>query len=421
MNLRPSTVTNLRPSTVTNLRLSWFLALRHLRRRTTQNLISVIGVAIGVMVLTTALSLTNGFIDALFNATIKAQPHISLEAWDKDLGGSPRDPALEKRLKDSTDVVGFAPYLESFALLSRRAAQGRGGSQAPALLYGVVPLEEAKALNLNPDDQKRLETLPENGILLGRDLARSLSPLIGDEIYMLVFDGADVSKIKRTKFVYHGSYTTNNYQIDNVIAFVGLPALQTAKQSGENISGYHVRLSNPNLAPRLANVLPASLEPNTASKFYGRPWQDAYRNLIDSMNLQKQVIGAVLVLILIVAAFGMVNVFLLTVFEKTPEIAILRAMGASAKTIQNVFLLEGAVLGGIGLVLGNLLGLAVSYYFVVFPFRLPGDLFFINALPADPRALDFLWVSGVSLVTTLLAAYIPARRAVGIEPARIIR
>jgi lipoprotein-releasing system permease protein len=404
-----------------NLKLSWFLAVRHLKKRTMQNLISVIGVAIGVMVLTTALSLTNGFIDALFTATIKAQPHISLESWQKDLGGSKPDVKLEQRLTSTPEVLAFAPYLESFSLLSRRAAQGRGGSQAPALLYGVNPLEEAKALSLNPDDQVRLESLPPDGILLGRDLSRSLSPLIGDEIFMLVFDGLDFSKVKRTRFKYYGSYTTNNYQIDNVIAFVNLKALQSAKQAGSNISGYHVRLTDQNLAPRLANILPASLEPNTASEFYGRPWQDAYRNLIDSMNLQKQVIGAVLVLILIVAAFGMVNVFLLTVFEKTQEIAILRAMGASASTIQNIFILEGAVLGGIGLILGNLLGLAVSYYFVAFPFRLPGDLFFINALPADPRVTDFLWVSAVSLIATLLAAFIPARRAVGIEPAKIIR
>ncbi len=404
-----------------NLQLSWFLAQRHLRRRTTQNLISVLGVAIGVMVLTTALSLTNGFIDALFSATIKAQPHISLESWQKDYGGTKPDTNLEQRLSKNKDVVAFAPYLESFSLLSRRASKGRGGAQAPALLYGVVPLEEAKSLNLNADDRKRLETLPVNGILLGRDIARTLSPLPGDEIYMLLFDGFNLSTSKVAKFVYHGSYTTNNYQIDNVIAFVNLQKLQLEKKSGVNISGYHVRLTNPNLAPKLANTLPISPNPNSGSEFYGRPWQDAYRNLIDSMTLQKQVIGAVLVLILIVAAFGMVNVFLLTVFEKTQEIAILRAMGASAKTVQNIFLLEGAVLGGIGLILGNILGLLVSYYFVIFPFRLPGDLFFINALPADPRVTDFLWVSAVSLIATLLAAFIPARRAVGIEPAKIIR
>ena len=132
-------------------------------------------------------------------------------------------------------------------------------------------------------------------------------------------------------------------------------------------------------------------------------------------------IGAVLTLIVIVAAFGMVNVFLLTVFQKTQEIAILRAIGASTRLVQNVFLLNGLVLGGIGLIVGNLLGLALSYYFVWQPFRLPGDLFFISALPAQPKAADFLWVSAVSLLATLLAAFIPARLAARVEPAKIIR
>jgi lipoprotein-releasing system permease protein len=403
------------------MRLAWFLALRHLQRRHTQNLISILGVAVGVMVLTTALSLTNGFIDALFNTTIQAQPHIDMQSWQKNLGGAPRDAKLEQRFKDTPEVKGFAPYVESNALISRRAFRGQGGAQAPARLYGVVPQQEVDALNLNDKDRRTLETLPEDGIILGNDLARALSPLPGDEIIMLIFDGFDLSQAKRVKFKFYGTFSTGNYQIDNVIGFVRLEPLQKAKGAPGMIGGYHVRLTDPELAPRMANILPLNIEETRGAQWVGLPWQDLYRNLIESMRLQKQVIGAVLVLILIVAAFGMINVFLLTVFEKTQEIAILRAMGASTRVVQNVFLLEGAVLGGLGLILGNLLGLALSYYFVVFPFRLPGDLFFISALPADPKAFDFVWVSAVSLVATLLAAFIPARRAARIEPAKIIR
>jgi lipoprotein-releasing system permease protein len=373
------------------------------------------------MVLTTSLSLTNGFIDALFNTTIQAQPHIDIQSWQKNVGGALRDAKLEQRLKDTPEVKGFAPYVESNALVSRRAFKGQGGAQAPARLYGVIPQQEVNALNLNAKDRRTLETLPEDGIILGNDLARNLSPLQGDEIIMLIFDGFDLSQAKRVKFKFYGTFSTGNYQIDNVIGFVRLKALQEAKSTPDLIGGYHVRLTDPELAPRMANLLPLNLEETRGAQWVGLPWQDLYRNLIESMRLQKQVIGAVLVLILIVAAFGMVNVFLLTVFEKTQEIAILRAMGASTRVVQNVFLFEGAVLGGLGLILGNVLGLALSYYFVVFPFRLPGDLFFISALPADPKTFDFVWVSAVSLVATLLAAFIPARRAVSIEPAKIIR
>ena len=108
-------------------------------------------------------------------------------------------------------------------------------------------------------------------------------------------------------------------------------------------------------------------------------------------------------------------------FEKTQEIAILRAMGASRRHIIQIFVWQGAVLGAAGLLLGNLLGLAISLYFTWRPFQIPGDLYFITALPVQVRLGDLAWVNALGLSTTLLAALLPARRAAGIEPAQIIR
>ena len=161
-----------------------------------------------------------------------------------------------------------------------------------------------------------------------------------------------------------------------------------------------------------AKLRPYLKEPLTAEEF---------GTLLDQLRLQKQVIGFVVFLIVIVAAFGIANVMTLAVFEKTQEIAILRAIGATQGTITRTFLLEGLVLGLGGLLLGNLLGLAVAGYFTVRPFQIPGDLYFITTLPVQVRLSDLLWVNAVGLVTTLLAALIPARRAAAIEPARIIR
>ena len=151
------------------------------------------------------------------------------------------------------------------------------------------------------------------------------------------------------------------------------------------------------------------------------PWQDIYGTLLDQLALQKRVIAFVVFLIVIVAAFGIANVLTLAVFEKTQEIAILRAIGATQGVIVRTFVTEGMVLGLTGLALGNLLGLGIAAYFTVRPFQLPGDLYFITALPVQVRWQDLLWVTAVGLVTTLLAALIPARRAAGIEPARVLR
>lgn len=126
-------------------------------------------------------------------------------------------------------------------------------------------------------------------------------------------------------------------------------------------------------------------------------------------------------LIVVVAAFGIANVLTLAVFEKTQEIAILRAIGATRTLITRVFLIEGLILGFGGLLLGNVLGLGISAYFTVRPFTLPGDLYFITTLPVEVKVTDILAVNAIGLTTTLLAALIPARRAASVEPGRIIR
>ena len=398
------------------LRLPWTLALAHLRRRRTQNLLSMLGVAVGVMVLTTALSLTNGFVSALIDTTIRALPHLDLQVWGASAGTVTKpDAKLETVLSEHPDVLGFSPYTVTKGVLTRRASSGRGGMTDFAIVYGVNPGLEAEALNLLPATKRLLATLPEDGMLLGDALADNLGARAGDQLFVVTASGLDVTGVKRKAFRLVGTFRTGNYLVDAQVGFVPLAPLQELRATPNQIVGYHVKLRDPELAPRLASQF------SNATEFSGRPWQDQNALLIEQMKLQKTVIGAVLLLMVIVAIAGMVNVLVLTVFEKTPEIAILRAMGASARAIQLTFLLEGLVLGVGGLVLGNLLGVLVSAYFQANPFPIPGGLYFITALPAKMRLSDFVWVSAASLVAVVLATLLPARRAAGIEPAKIIR
>jgi lipoprotein-releasing system permease protein len=271
-------------------RLIWLLARSHLRRRRTQNLISIVGVAIGVMVLTTALSLTNGFVKTLIDTTIKAQPHITLQAWDQEQGGTPADPKLEQRLSSNKEVVGWSRYVFTQGLLTRRASNGKGGSTGFAQVYGVDTKREAGALNLESEDRIQLEQLPADGILLGYDLARSMRLIVGDTIYVVATKGLDISSAVKQKFRFSGTFRTRNYQIDSVFGFVGIQALQNLMGLGQNIMGYHVRLSDAERAIRLANTLPLDLEPGKVkpTNFYGRPWQDINQTLIAQMQLQKK-------------------------------------------------------------------------------------------------------------------------------------
>ncbi|WP_425148440.1 FtsX-like permease family protein [Deinococcus sp.] len=368
-----------------------------------QNTITVLGTAVGVMVLIAALSLTNGFSRSLINATLRASPHLTLASFTP----RPRDPELERQLASLPGVLAFTPFLADKALLIRPASSGRGAGVDFTTLFGVTS-QAAAALQLSPDESRRLRDLKPGQILLGSSLAQSVGAFSGESVRLLN------SGQRRASLQVAGLFHTGNYLIDSAYAFTALSTLQTLQQT-RNVSGYQLRLRDPDEAPALGTVL-------TRSRSYSSvPWQNLYGTLLDQLALQKKVIGFVVFLIVVVAAFGIANVLTLTVFEKTQEIAILRAIGAGSADIIGIFLLQGLVLGLAGLLLGDLLGLGISAYFTWRPFQLPGDLYFISALPVEVRLTDILWVNAVGLLTTLLAALLPARRAAAIEPARIIR
>lgn len=389
------------PATVR--RLPWLLARAHLSKRRTQNLLTVAGIAVGVAALIAALSLTNGFTGALISATLRASPHLSVQPYTP--GG--QDRAMEQALAARSDVTAFAPFLADKALLTRPADEYRAAGTDFSTLFGVGP-QAAEVLELRPEEGKLLRQLGSEEILLGAALARNIGAYPGERINLLN------SGQQRRELTVKGVFQTGNYLIDSGYAFTSLGTLQSIQGTG-NITGYQIRLADPEQAPQVGQALSAGL-PYSAT-----PWQSLYGTLLDQLKLQKQVIGFVVFLIVIVAAFGIANVMTLAVFEKTQEIAILRAIGATQGTITRTFLLEGLILGLGGLLLGNLLGLAVAAYFTVRPFQIPGDLYFITTLPVQVRLSDLLWVNAVGLLTTLLAALIPARRAASIEPARVVR
>lgn len=382
---------------------AWLLARAHLSRRRTQNLLTVLGIAVGVMVLIAALSLTNGFSKALVDATLRASPHLSVNSFV----AQPPNPALEAAIRADSRVQAFTPFIADKGLLTRPAGQGRDAGVDFATLFGVAPAA-AQVLQLPAEQSRLLATLKPGEVLLGSALARSVGAFTGDEVRLLN------SQQRRSELKVVGVFTTGNYLIDSAYAFTSLGTLQTLRQT-DTITGYQLRLHDPEQARALGDDLTRTVP------YSALPWQDIYGTLLDQLALQKKVIAFVVFLIVIVAAFGIANVLTLAVFEKTQEIAILRAIGATRSVITRVFVLEGMVLGLAGLLLGNLLGLGIAAYFTVRPFQLPGDLYFITSLPVEVRASDLLWVNAVGLGTTLLAALIPARRAANVEPGRIIR
>ena len=381
-----------------------------MRKRALQSGLTIGGVAVGVMVLITALSLTNGFIDELISSTLRATPHLTLQSFD----GRPldEDPALLDALADRPEVIAAAPFLTGQALIARRADRllGISGTQGYTQIIGIDPELEQQVLDLPAISEQAAALSSRQGIVLGDSLAlRQLRVVPGDQIFINNING------KRASFEVASTFRVGNELIDGLISYLSIPALQDYLGLEAQISGYHLRLHQPEQASRIGLRLGElfGLQPLS--------WERLFSSLIDQLRLQKALISAVVFLIVLVAAMGIANILVLTVAEKTQEIAILRALGATQPQVLSVFTLEAILLGGTGTVLGALLGLGASLYFRFQPYPLPGDLYFITQLPVQLQLFDFVWVCGLSVTTSIIAGLLPAHRASRLQPADILR
>ena len=386
-----------------------YLAWRHVRSRGLQSGLTVAGVAVGVAVLLIALSLTNGFIDELIRSTLKATPMVSLQSY---MAGDtlPNDLEVRAALGQRPQVTAVAPYLSTQALIARRASASLGISarQGYTQIAGIDPALETSVLEL-PVLAEQADALAQHGIVLGASLAQQLGVLPGDEVVLRDITG------QTAMLTVAGTFRVGNELIDSVASYMALPDLQAYMQVGDRISGYHLRILDPERAQDVGIAL--------GEAFGLRPisWESLFASLISQLDLQKAVIGVVVFLIVLVAAMGIANILVLSVAEKTEEIAIIRALGATERQVLAVFTLEGFVLGAAGTLLGALLGLAVSTYFRIQPYLLPGDLYFITQLPVQLQAWDVIWVCGVSFATSVIAGLLPARRAARLDPVAVLR
>lgn len=267
---------------------------------------------VGVGVLLVALSLANGFMDGLVRATLKAYPQLVLFSLE---------PTLPPPFPPGGGGGGPLRRHQGPPHPARRG--GPGARVDFATLVGLGAGGEA----LYPELGLRLEP---GGIYLGAALMQSLDARPGDRLYALS------ATQERVELKVLGSFRTGNYLIDSGFAFTDLESVK--RLSGLRAQGYQVRLKDPWRAREVGWAL-------AGSRFFPQPWQDTQRTLLEQLSLQRQVLGLLIFLIVAVAALGVANLLFLKVVEKTPEIALLRAMGASRGTVGLVFALEGAILG----------------------------------------------------------------------------
>ncbi|AWI81079.1 lipoprotein-releasing system transmembrane subunit LolC [Parazoarcus communis] len=388
------------------------------------SLVSMLGIALGVAALIVVLSVMNGFQEELRTRILGVASHVQVQSLDGELRSWQQVGEQARRHKS---VMATAPYVQEQGMLSFDEAV-RG-----TMVRGVIPALEDTVADFGQHMKAgSFEALQPGrfGMILGRDLALALRVGLGDKVTLiapqgLVTPAAVLPRVKQFEVV--GIFEAGMYEYDSGLALIHLADAQALYRMGDAVSGVRLKLDDLFAAPRVARELLSYLdEPGLAVN----DWTRSHANFFRAVALEKTMMTLILFLIVGVAAFNIVSTLVMAVQEKYADIAILRTLGASPGSIMTIFVLQGSIIGLVGLVAGLLGGLAIAHNLdVVIPAleTITGatlwnkEIYYINELPSKVLMSDVVSILTVSFTLTLLAALYPSWRASKVNPAEALR
>ena len=381
--------------------------------------VSMLGIALGVAALIIVLSVMNGFQKEVRDRMLGVVSHIEVLA--------PYGDALTNLaqtlsvVRAHPQVVGAAPFIGAQALVAR------GEDMKGAVVRGVDPALEPTVTDLHIPALSQL--IPgEFGVVLGSELARSLGVRTGDKVTLVAPSGqvtpaGVVPRLKQMTVV--GTLDSGHFEFDASLALVHVDdAARIFKLEGP--TGLRLKLRDLHQAPRVAEQLSLTLE----NRFYVRDWTRQNRNWFAAVQLEKRMMFIILTLIVAVAAFNLVSTLVMSVTDKRADIAILRTLGATPRSILIIFVVQGAAVGVMGTLAGLGLGLAVALNIdVLVPALehllgasfLPQDIYLISRMPSDPQSADIVPIALISLALSWVATLYPSWQASRVNPAEALR
>jgi lipoprotein-releasing system permease protein len=384
--------------------------------------ISMAGIALGVAALIVVLSVMNGFQKEVRDRMLSVLSHVEVIS----AGGSLPDwRRVAAQARAHPDVLAAAPYVQAQAMFTA------GDVVRGALVRGIDPEREPTVSDVAGRLQGgRLSDLADGefGVVLGLELARALAASPGDKVTLIAPQGnvtpaGIVPRLRQFRVV--ATFESGHFEFDSTLAMIHIgDALRLFRVDGP--AGVRLRIRDMQQAPRVAAQLAGLLEPGLIV----RDWSRQNRTWFAAVQTEKRMMFIILTLIVAVAAFNLVSTLVMTVTEKQSDIAILRTLGASPRSVMTVFIVQGALIGVFGTLLGVGGGLLLANNLdVIVPAIerlagiqfLPKDIYFINELPSDPRAGDVVPITVISLVLALAATLYPSWRAARVRPAEALR
>ncbi len=386
-----------------------FVALRYLTSKHKEkfisiiSLISVLGVAVGVAALIVVIAVMSGFDNDLKDKMIGTNAHMMIEA---DYGMKPTEDILSM-VTETPHVLAASFYLQGQALI--RSNENVTG----VIVKGIDPVREESVSKIKAYITKGAVDFGEDGIIIGSELASRLKLRPGDVVSLV--SPADT---KGEKFKVTGVFTSGMYEYDMNLVYLDIRKAQDLFAAPNLVSGISIKADDAFDVVEIKSELRKKLGP----EFTVRTWMEMNKNLIAALKLEKTVMFLILTLIVIVACLNIASALIMTVLEKTKDIGILKAIGASGDNIMAIFAIEGALIGFLGTAFGTGFGMTICWCLKKYKFiSLPQEIYYIDKLPVKLELQDVLLIIASSLLISLIATIYPAYKASKLDPTEALR
>ena len=383
----------------------------------------MIGLALGVAVLIVVLSVMNGFEEELRTRILSLTGHATISGLEGRI--SNWRPQIAK-LAHFPGVVAAAPYIEEQGMVTH------GDKSAGILLRGVLPDAERKVADLTPHLLSGHVSDLAAGkyrVVLGKDLAEEIGAKVGDRVVVIVPQG-DVTPVgvmpRMRAFEVVGIIAVGMYEYDRRIALFAMQDVAKLLRMGDDISGFRLNLADMYAAPRVVRDAAVAL----GGSYLVEDWTTQHANFFRSIEITKRILFIMLSAVVAVAAFNIVSTMVMVVKSKRRDIAILRTLGSSPRSILSIFVVQGSLIGTLGIALGVILGVLIAVNLqtlvhgledvVGFKF-LDARVYFMSDLPAHVRLSDVVEICVFAFVLACMSTLYPAWRAARLLPAESLR
>jgi len=397
----------------------FFLGLRYLKAKRKQafvsiiSIISVVGVMVGVMALIVVLSVMNGFRIDLMSKIMRVNTHVLIQTYE---GYVTNYIDTMKTIEKMEGVVEATPSIDSGVMVN-----GEGG-----LIRGIDTGSIGKVMDIKPliktGSLSSLDELHNGlpGIIIGSEFAGRIGVSIGDVITVVSFQGKKTPlgrSPNSRKYVITGLFNSGYYQYDYAYTFVSLKEAQDLLGIDDSVTGIEVKVKD----PEKSDVIGKAISKALGYPFWAVDWKASNKTLVSALNLEKYTMFIILTMIILVGALNIISALVMVVMEKSRDIAILRAMGATKRSLMRIFMIQGLFVGVAGTLGGLLSGLGLCYFISKYRLVLPQDIYYIDRLPVAVNPFDVTLITLAAMVISFLATIYPSWHASKMNPVEALR